>query len=167
MVDASQWALAYFGMFAPDDERIVRTMEAVRTRLAVPGPHGGLARFEGDSYQLRRSGADAGVPGNPWFLCSLWLAQYEIQSATRPAELEQPLGTLEWVAEHALRSGLLAEQIDPLNGEPASATPLTWAHATFVLTVLEYLEASAKLAPAGSSPGPSSGRAPSPGARRR
>ena len=141
--------------------------QAEVTVEAIGGRGDGLARFEGDSYQLRRSGADAGVPGNPWFLCSLWLAQYEIQSATRPAELEQPLGTLEWVAEHALPSGLLAEQIDPLNGEPASATPLTWAHATFVLTVLEYLEASAKLAPAGSSPGPSSGRAPSPGARRR
>lgn len=146
VVDASLWALAYFGMFAPDDERIVRTMEAVRTRLAVPGPHGGLARFEGDGYQLRRSGADAGVPGNPWFLCSLWLAQYEIQSATSAAQLKQPLSTLEWVAEHALPSGLLAEQIDPLTGEPASATPLTWAHATFILTVLEYLEARAKLA---------------------
>jgi Glycosyl hydrolases family 15 len=53
VVDASLWALPYFGMFEPDDPRIVSTMDAVQTRLTVPGDHGGLARVEGDTYQLR------------------------------------------------------------------------------------------------------------------
>ena len=41
---------------------------------------------------------------------------------------------LEWVANHALPSGVLAEQVNPESGEPLSVSPLTWSHATFVAT---------------------------------
>jgi GH15 family glucan-1,4-alpha-glucosidase len=33
----------------------------------------------------------------------------------------------------------MAEQIDPLTGEPLSASPLTWSHAEYVMTVQQYL----------------------------
>ena len=140
-VDVSLIALAYFGMFEPTDPRIVRTVDAVRSRLAVGGAHGGIARFEGDVYQLTPSGKERGIPGNPWFLCSLWEAQYSIMAAQTAGDLSGPLETLEWVAAHALPSGVLSEQLDSDTGEPVSATPLTWSHGTFVLTVLEYLDA--------------------------
>jgi len=61
------------------------------------------------------------------------------------ADLEAPLEILSQVARGALDSGVLAEQIDASTGEPAGATPLTWSHATVVLTVLEYLEAKARI----------------------
>jgi hypothetical protein len=50
------------------------------------------------------------------------------------------LDILVWVAGHALPSGALAEQINPLTGEPLSVSPLTWSHATFVATVLDFIE---------------------------
>jgi GH15 family glucan-1,4-alpha-glucosidase len=145
IVDASLFALSYFGMFEPDDPRIVSTMTAVEDRLAVPGEYGGIARFEGDTYQLRQSALDLGVPGNPWFICTLWLAQYQLQRARVLADLEEPLRVLSSVEQRALPSGVLAEQIDPVTGEPAGATPLTWTHATVILTVLEYLEAKRRI----------------------
>jgi GH15 family glucan-1,4-alpha-glucosidase len=145
IVDASLFALSYFGMFEPDDPRIVATMRVVVETLSVAGEHPGLARFEGDTYHLRQSAAEMGVPGNPWFICMLWLAQYELQRAKLPADLEKPLEILGQVARGALASGVLAEQLDPVSGEPAGATPLTWSHATVVLTVLDYIEAKNRI----------------------
>ncbi len=146
VLDASLWALTYFGMFDPNDPRIVATMEAVQSALTVPGDHGGLARFEGDTYQLRNAEPAHPAMGNPWPLCSLWLAQYQLLQAKDLGDLKAPLAILEKVSKSALPSGVLAEQIDPSSGEPAGATPLTWAHGTAVLTVLEYLRTKAQLA---------------------
>ncbi|MEK6978409.1 MAG: glycoside hydrolase family 15 protein, partial [Candidatus Hydrothermarchaeota archaeon] len=52
----------------------------------------------------------------------------------------EAMDLLEWTADHALESGILAEQVNPYTGEPLSVSPLTWSHSTFVVTVLEYLE---------------------------
>jgi GH15 family glucan-1,4-alpha-glucosidase len=145
VLDASLAALSYFGMFPADDPRMVATMETVQAALTVSGEHGGTARFEGDTYQLRNSEPDLNSVGNPWFLCTLWLAQYQLLRAKVPGDLAGPLAILEKVSSAALPSGVLAEQIDPASGEPAGATPLTWAHGTFVLTVLEYLRARTRL----------------------
>ena len=112
-MDASTWALPYFGIFEPDDPRVVATMEAVESRLMVSGEHGGLARFEGDTYQLRQSDVDLASAGNPWFLCTLWLAQYQLLRAKELADLIQPLAILDKVSRAAQVSGVLAEQIDP------------------------------------------------------
>jgi hypothetical protein len=34
----------------------------------------------------------------------------------------------------------MAEQVDPYSGRPVSVSPLTWSHAAYVTTVLEYLD---------------------------
>ncbi len=145
VVDASLWALPYFGMFEADDPRIVATLAAVQSELTVPGDHGGIARFQGDTYQRRNAGPELIGQGNPWFLCTLWLAQYQLQRAQTLGDLAEPLSVLEEISRAALPSGVLAEQTDPASGEPAGATPLTWAHGTVVLTVLEYLRARSRL----------------------
>ncbi|MNF10482.1 hypothetical protein D3C80_2114270 [compost metagenome] len=54
------------------------------------------------------------------------------------SDLETPRHTLEWVAAHAMESGILPEQLDPFDGSPVSVAPLTWSHATFILTVVKY-----------------------------
>jgi GH15 family glucan-1,4-alpha-glucosidase len=51
--------------------------------------------------------------------------------------LEEAAKDIEWAARFA-RSGMLSEQLNPYTGEPISATPLTWSHAEFVRTVIEY-----------------------------
>jgi len=136
-LDASLYGLWCFGMYPPDDPRIVRTMEAVRERLWVNTPVGGLARYENDYYY--QVSKDIGrVPGNPWFVCTLWLAQWHIALAKRREDLEPALFILRWVASRALPSGVLAEQVHPETNEPLSVSPLTWSHAAFVTTFLEY-----------------------------
>ncbi|MDD5669837.1 MAG: hypothetical protein PHE58_07420, partial [Candidatus Omnitrophica bacterium] len=49
------------------------------------------------------------------------------------------LPVIEWACDHALPSGVLAEQIDPHTNEPLSVSPLTWSHATYVAVIQEYL----------------------------
>ena len=111
-------------------------MAAVRDKLWVKTPVGGVARYEGDSYH--RVSPD--VPGNPWFICTLWLAHYLIGRAETEAELEEALPIIRWAAERALPSGVLGEQVDPFTDAPISVSPLTWSHATVVHVVMEYLE---------------------------
>jgi len=137
VVDASLAGLWLFGMFAPDDPRVTATMEGIRDRLWVKTWVGGMARFENDRYH-QVSQEIANVPGNPWFICTLWLAQWHIAVARTPADLEAALDILNWTVAHALPSGVMAEQVNPYTNAPLSVSPLTWSHATFVSTVREY-----------------------------
>ncbi|MDP8235695.1 MAG: glycoside hydrolase family 15 protein [Candidatus Erginobacter occultus] len=137
-VDASLFAVFYFGVFPPGDPRVTGTMEAVREELRCRTEIGGVARYPGDAYQ-RVVSDDPKIPGNPWFICTMWLAQWEIARARSREELEKGWELLEWVVNRALPSGVLAEQVDPRTGEPVSVSPLTWSHATFVAAVQEYL----------------------------
>ncbi|MCA1722690.1 MAG: glycoside hydrolase family 15 protein, partial [Thermomicrobia bacterium] len=79
-LDASQAALFVFGMFAPDDPAIVATMRAIEERLWVKTAVGGVARYANDYYHQVRRDVET-VPGNPWFICTLWLAEWYIASA--------------------------------------------------------------------------------------
>jgi GH15 family glucan-1,4-alpha-glucosidase len=137
-LDSSLFGLWYFGMFPPDDPRIVRTMQAVRDRLWVKTEVGGVARYENDYYH-QQSQDLANVPGNPWFICTLWLAQWMIASAKSRQDLRSTVAPLQWCAQHGLPSGVLAEQVHPYTRAPLSVSPLTWSHATFVMAVQEYL----------------------------
>jgi len=99
---------------------------------------GGVARYENDYYhQVTQDLAQA--QGNPWFICTLWLAQYRIARAATLDELRQALPLLDWARVHALPSGVMAEQVNPFTSEPLSVSPLTWSHAEYVLTVRWYL----------------------------
>ncbi len=138
-IDASLVGLWYFGMFDPGEPRIVATMEAVRDRLWVKTDVGGLARYEDDYYHQVSDDLDS-VPGNPWFISTLWLAQWIIARAESLEDLQPAVELFDWVADHNLPSGVMAEQVHPYTNEPLSVSPLTWSHATLVMTVLEYLE---------------------------
>ncbi|MBV8085131.1 MAG: glycoside hydrolase family 15 protein, partial [Chloroflexi bacterium] len=138
-LDSSMWALFRFGMFAPDDPMIQRTMDAIEQRLTVKTPVGGVARYENDYYH-QVSHDLANVPGNPWFICTLWVAQWHIARAKTLHDLHDALPTLAWVAQHGLRSGVLAEQVDPYTDAPLSVSPLTWSHAEVLITVHDYVD---------------------------
>jgi GH15 family glucan-1,4-alpha-glucosidase len=138
-IDASMYAVFAFGVYPPDDPKVVATMEAIRNRLWCKTKVGGIARYENDYYHQVTQDV-ANVPGNPWFICTMWYAQYQIARAKTVDELQQAIPTLEWVTAHALRSGILAEQVNPFDNQPLSVSPLTWSHATFVTCVMEYLE---------------------------
>ncbi len=134
-VDASLFGLFYFGCFAADDPMVSGTMKAVEDHLSNRTEYNGIARFENDGY-MRVSDK---VIGNSWFICTLWLAEYYIAKANTKDDLAQALEILEWTADRALPSGVLAEQVNPLTGEELSVSPLTWSHSTYVATVHSYL----------------------------
>ena len=62
-------------------------------------------------------------PGNPWFICTLWLADYYIARAKTVAELKAALPIFEWTAAHALESGVLAEQVQSVHQCAAERQP--------------------------------------------
>lgn len=134
-IDASMFAVFYFGCFEAGDPMVEGTMKAIEDNLTNRTDFGGVARFENDGY-MRVSEI---ITGNSWFICTLWLAEYYIAKAVTKADLVRPLEILQWTHDRALPSGVLAEQVNPLTGEELSVSPLTWSHSTFVATVNSYL----------------------------
>jgi GH15 family glucan-1,4-alpha-glucosidase len=122
--------------FDAEDPEVKQTMETVFKRLWVDPGIGGLARYENDDYH--RVSKDA--QGNPWFICTLWLARWYIKTAQKVDELKKGLDILAWVTKYSLPSGILAEQLNPYDASPISVSPLVWSHAEFVIAVCEYLE---------------------------
>jgi len=140
IIDASVVGLWQYGMFSPEDPKIVSSMQAIKDRLWVKTDVGGIARYENDNYhQVSRDIED--VPGNPWFITTLWLAEWLAVTAETRDDLDRSLELLKWAADRALPSGVLAEQVNPYSNEPLSVSPLTWSHAAFVATVQAWLEA--------------------------
>ncbi len=138
-IDSALMALFAFGAFPATDERVAATLNQTFERLRVQTEIGGVARYEND-YYFRRSDDTARVPGNPWIICTLWQAQFIIARAQTLSELTPALDILQWVADRALPSGVLPEQLDPYTGQPLSVAPLTWSHAEFVATTQRYLD---------------------------
>lgn len=143
-LESSIYGIFEFGVLPAGDPRVVSTMRQIKDGLTVKTDVGGIARYQQDYYFQMSTDIDK-VPGNPWIICTLWMAEFEIELADSLDDLESPRRTLEWVVEHAIESGILSEQLDPFDGSPLSVAPLTWSHATFVLTVLKYLNKYEKL----------------------
>ncbi len=138
-VDASAFAVFYLDVFPATSALAGGTMEAIREHLWVQTEVGGIARYEDDAYH-RISEETARVPGNPWLICTLWLAEHTIARATTVAELQSALDLVRWAQSKALPSLVLPEQIDPYDGQPLSVAPLTWSHAQVVSVLRGYLD---------------------------
>ncbi|HSE34933.1 MAG TPA: glycoside hydrolase family 15 protein, partial [Candidatus Paceibacterota bacterium] len=132
---SSAYGIYQFGVLPPDDPRIASAMQLAKDRLTVRTSVGGIARYEGDQYY--RTVQD--VPGNPWFITTLWFAQYYCALAKNDHDLDRVREILEWARRNALPSGVLSEQLDPYTGAQVSAGPLTWSHAEYIRTVVQYL----------------------------
>jgi glucoamylase len=144
-LDASGFALFAFGALAAADPKVVSQMQQLRDRLWVKTEIGGMARYEQDYYHQVEKQNTADVPGNPWAICTLWYAQWLIEKATTEEELREALPYLDWTANRAFASGVLAEQFDPYSGQAISVSPLTWSHATVMIVVMKYLLRHARL----------------------
>ncbi len=129
------WKLGVLGV---DDPRMVKTMDRLRSTLAVRTPIGGFARYTTDYYQSVTP-PTGDIPGNPWIITTLWDAQWTIARAKTTNDLQAARPLLQWALQHASASGILPEQVHPLTGAPLSVAPLTWSHATYVETILHYL----------------------------
>ncbi len=105
------------------------TFEGIEQILLGSSPSGGSPRYEHDSY----FSSDPANMGNPWFVTTLWIAQYYLQT-NREADAERLVA---WTLQHALPSGALSEQINPSDGSPVSVLPLAWSHAELINTLLD------------------------------
>ena len=126
---SSLYAAFTFGNIPAWETFINATAEAIENELLDKSPAGGSPRYTNDKYFA----SDPPYAGNPWFVTSLWLAQYYL-AVDETEKAEKLLG---WTMEHALPSGALSEQVNPTTGQPLSVAPLVWSHAEFVNTVLD------------------------------
>lgn len=135
---SSIYGIYKFNVLPIDDPRVTRSIKTVEEQLMLSSDTtiGGMPRYENDVYYKENKDA----PSNPWFVTTLWLAQYYIRAAKKESDLDRVKTLLQWVVSHALPSGVLSEQLHPYTGMQLSAAPLTWSHAEFVITVTEYLE---------------------------
>jgi GH15 family glucan-1,4-alpha-glucosidase len=118
-----------FAGLSLSDPQVASTLKHVEKKLLNTSPVGGVIRYEGDNYfRAKRQ-----YSGNPWIVCSLWLAQLYVGAGRR----EEADRLLKWVQERALPSGALSEQFDPEDGHPISVTPLVWSHAELINTALD------------------------------
>jgi oligosaccharide amylase len=143
-LESSIYGIVAFGVLPADDPRAASTMNAIAEGLSVKTDVGGIARYYND-YYFQRSNDLAKIPGNPWIICTLWVAEWQIGSARTLDELRAPRQTIEWAAEHSLSTGMLSEQLDPFTGAPISVAPLTWSHATYISACTKYMKKAAEL----------------------
>jgi GH15 family glucan-1,4-alpha-glucosidase len=142
--DSAIYGLWRFGMYPPDEPRIVQTMKSISEELANNAPAGGFARYR-DDYYFKVDPDTKKVPGNPWFICTLWMAQWYIATAKTAHDLKPARDIINWVVAHQLPGGLLSEQLDPNTGAPLSVSPLTWSAAELIATVDEFCRRSERV----------------------
>lgn len=118
-----------FAQLPMADEKLASTLQQVESRLLNTSPIGGVIRDEHDYYFL----AKKQYRGNPWVVCTMWLAQY--YQANKQTDKAEAL--VKWVMDRALPSGVLSEQFDPETGDAISVAPLVWSHAELLNTVLD------------------------------
>lgn len=126
---SSLYGMLMFGRNMASSTALAQTAAAVENLLTNPEKVGGIFRYENDWYM--RKGEDR--PPNPWFVCTLWLAQYYVQIK----QLEKAKALVDWTEKLAMDSGVLSEQIEPEDGSPVGVAPLVWSHAEFINTVLD------------------------------
>lgn len=126
---SSAYAAMMFAGKVIGAQHIHSTFQAIERILLSSAPSGGSPRYEHDSYFM----SDPPHMGNPWFVTTLWVAQYYLQMKRD----DEAAKLVEWTMAHATHSGALSEQVNPTTGEPISVLPLVWSHAELINTLLD------------------------------
>lgn len=125
---SSLYGVMMFGLYQHTDN-LISSIGAIETTLLNNSPSDGSPRYEHDRYFE----TDPRYMGNPWFVTTLWVAQYY----ARTQQPDDARKYIDWTLQHSLPSGVLSEQIHPVHGSPISVTPLVWSHAELVNTILD------------------------------
>jgi GH15 family glucan-1,4-alpha-glucosidase len=140
-IDMSSIHAVYaYGVLDVHDPLVTESIRTIEEKLRIHTGIDGVPRYEKDRYFMQVEG----VP-NPWYITTLWLAQYYARIAKSVDDLKVVTDWLDWVVTHSPRSGVLSEQLHPFTGEQLSANPLTWSHAEYVRTVMYYHDAMQRL----------------------
>jgi GH15 family glucan-1,4-alpha-glucosidase len=122
-----------FAGLAEEDERVAQTLQHVEQKLLNSSPIGGVIRYEFDNYFRHKQQ----YKGNPWIVCSLWLAQVYAAQGRK----DDAMKLMEWSCSRTQPSGVMSEQFDPDDGSAISVTPLVWSHAETINTMLDLKDA--------------------------
>ncbi len=129
VIDVSSLYGSFMFDFASNKFQILETAKTIENTLLDKSPSGGTARYENDEYFRNNKN----YPGNPWFVTTLWMAQYYC----RIGETEKASGYIQWAIKNSLPSGILSEQIDPDSSDFLGVAPLVWSHAELINTILD------------------------------
>lgn len=129
--DSSMLAAMLFESSGQLHDWLPGMIDRAKRELKVDSSVGGFARYPGD-YYFRMNER---YPGNPWVICTLWVARAEMAIASSVSELDQLLKeAMTWCVDRAYSTYVLAEQFHPDTGQPLSVAPLTWSHAEVLET---------------------------------
>ena len=128
---SSTYSAFLFGLFDANSPEIQASIATIQTKFNTTPENPGLPRSEDDDYRRTKQG----IAGNYWYITTLWHAQYLIEKDNN----EDALKILNWIKSHAMPTGMLSEQIDPVDGAFISPAPLTWSHAEYVSTLIDFV----------------------------
>jgi GH15 family glucan-1,4-alpha-glucosidase len=126
-LDAALLLLPVLGFLDFEDERMVRTADAVREDL-------------GEGGFLRRYRADDSLPGTEgaFLPCSFWLAE----CYARQGRLEEAREVFDHAVSAASPLGLFSEQVDPRSGELLGNYPQALTHLSHIAAAVALAGAS-------------------------
>lgn len=133
-------AIYTYGVLDINSSIVAESIKTIEEKLRIHTGIDGVPRYQGDRYFMQVEG----VP-NPWYITTLWLAQYYARTAKNANDLANVTHWIDWTITHSPLSGVLSEQLHPFTGEQLSATPLTWSHAEYVRTIIDYHDALERL----------------------
>ena len=128
---ASFYGAFMYGLFDISSNEVKSSFDQLPHVFSYDSSRPGLPRYEHDTYQRVQD-----HESNWWFISSLWLAQYNIETNNTDAAKQ----IVSWVAYHTNASMMLAEQLDPSTLQPLSVSPLVWSHAELMATLLDMAE---------------------------
>lgn len=130
---SSVYGAITYGLFDIGSPQVKTALGTLAKLYSVPesGPTM-IGRYQNDWYNR----VDGAALGNPWYLTMLWQAQFDLQTG-KGARAKT---TIDWVVQHMLSTGVLAEQFNQFTNKFLSVAPLTWSQAEFMTTVLDVME---------------------------
>jgi GH15 family glucan-1,4-alpha-glucosidase len=133
IIDASSIYGAFmFGLFKVGSLELANAVETFTRDLQSSPGIAAYPRYEHDNYRR----ADPNSMGNWWFITTLWMAQYYIE--TKQDELARSI--IVWVNGLMMETGMLSEQISPIDHSIIAPAPLTWSHAEYIATLLDTIK---------------------------
>jgi GH15 family glucan-1,4-alpha-glucosidase len=130
---SSMFGAFMFGLFNADSVEMRETVETIVRTFELGGESIGIPRYEDDGYY--RVSAD--TKGNWWCITTLWLAQYYTE-INQPEKAEEIIA---WISKLAATTGtgIMPEQVSPIDNSFVSVAPLTWSHAEYMATLLDTI----------------------------
>src|SRR5918995_3978590 len=128
-LDAALLVLPLIGLEPPGSDRVVDTIEAVRSELSAGGP-----------LLYRYTPGDDGLAGaeGAFLPCSFWLAQ----ALAATGAVDEAVALVEQLLGVAGPLGLYAEEADPTSGELLGNYPQAFTHATLIQAALAIRDAT-------------------------